>query len=239
MPDSGSGTITPIAPGSGTGLSLAEPLPYTLLSLSGYAQIMGINPVHFMGATASSIGVFPIQGGGGSNSCNDLWHRYSWQWADSVSHYDLAEAIQQAEYDIARELGYWMAPMWISQEVHQYPRHHRQDVYRVGGRNVRGQMNSIKTNFAKIIAGGRRNVDTKLGTATVAGGSLAYTDEDGDGFAETATVELATTLTDETQIKVYFTDTLGAQEWEIRLNPHDRPVRLRLRCQRSGLCYKG
>ena len=195
--------------------TIAEPLPYTLLSLSEYAIIMGINPVHFMGATATADGVFPIHGGGGANSCNDLWHRYSWQWADSVSHYDLAETIQQTEYDIARELGYWPAPMWIAQEVKQYPQYHRPDSYRVGGRNVRGMMNSVKTNFGKIISGGRRHADW-LATATTAGGTLTYSDEDLDGFAETATVEIPTTLTNETEIKIYFTDTEGAQEWEIR-----------------------
>ena len=136
---------------------------------------------------------------------------------DSISHYDIAETIQSAEYEIARELGYWPAPMWTSQEVHKYPRHHRPDVYRYGGRNVRAQGVSTKTIFGKIIAGGRRNTNTHLGTATTTGGSLAYTDEDGDGFAETATVQLpAGGLTDYTQIKVYFTGTNAMQEWEIR-----------------------
>jgi len=191
MPDIGSGTMTPISPGAGADLGIAEPLPYTLLSLPEYAAVMGVNPVHFAGATAGDI--FPIQGGGARNACADVWHRYSWQWVDSVSHYDLAEAIQQTELEIAREMGFWPAPVWIYQEVKQYPKHHRQDVYRIGGRNVRAQMASIKTNFGKIISGGRRALDP-LPTATVGGGSLAYTDEDGDGFAETATVSVATTL---------------------------------------------
>jgi hypothetical protein len=74
---------------------------------------------------------------------------------------------------------------------------------------------SVRTKWGKVIAPGQRQVDP-VGTATVTGGSLVYSDEDGDGFAETATVELTTTLTDPCQIKVYFSDTGGAQEWEIR-----------------------
>ena len=195
--------------------TIAQPLPYTLLSLPMYAQIMGINPVHFMGATADDI--FPIQSGGGRNACNDLWHRYSWQWADSVSHYDVAEAIQQVEWEIARELGYWPAPTWISQEIVQYPQYLRKDVYRLGGRNVRAQMVSTKTEFGKIIAGGRRaTAANSTETATVAAGTLRYEDLDTDGFYETATVEVPTAFTDETEVKVYFTDYGGIQEREIR-----------------------
>jgi hypothetical protein len=76
---------------------------------------------------------------------------------------------------------------------------------------------SVITDFAKVVAGGKRAVDL-VGTATTGGGSLAYTDEDGDGFAETVTITLATTytLSQVKAIKVYFSDTDGAQEWEIR-----------------------
>jgi hypothetical protein len=76
---------------------------------------------------------------------------------------------------------------------------------------------SVFTDFAKVIAGGRRAVEL-VGTATVAGGTLTYTDNDGDGFAERATISIATTLgaTQAKNIKVYFADMNGEQEWEIR-----------------------
>lgn len=77
------GVGTPITPGVGTGLSLALPLKPTLLSLPYYAQIMGINPVHFQGAAGDD--VWPAGG-----VCGDVWPRYSWQYADRVSHEDLA-----------------------------------------------------------------------------------------------------------------------------------------------------
>jgi hypothetical protein len=176
---------------------------------------MGINPVHFAGATAGS--VFPIR-----NSCSDVWKRYSWQNVDSVSHYDLAVAIREAEDEIASELGWYPAPMWIAQEVIQFPRYYRPDMRRAGGRDVRDYRAGVKTDFAKIIAPGRRAV-TLLETATVAGASLKYSDEDGDGFAETATVTVATTLTNADEIKVYITDTDGIQEWEIR-SPRSKSI---------------
>lgn len=205
----GTGTVTPIEPGAPTGLDVAQPLTYTLLSLPRYARLMGINPVHFQGATA--IDIFPVA----PNRNNDVWPRYSWQASDRVSHDDLAHAIANAERDIADLLGYWPAPMWIEQDVREFPRYYRRDLFRQGGLNVRGQRVGINARWGKIISPGQRAV-TLIDTATVAGGSLDYTDEDADGFAETATVQLATTLTDPCEIKVYFSGTDGEQEWEIR-----------------------
>lgn len=205
----GSGTVTPIQPGAPTGFDVAQPLPYTLLSLPRYARIMGVNPVHFQGAYAGS--TFPVS----PNRNNDVWPRYSWQANDRVSHDDLAHAIANAERDIADVLGYWPAPMWIEQDVREFPRYYRRDLFRQGGLNVRGQRVGLNVRWGKIISPGQRAVSL-VDTATVAGGSLAYTDEDADGFAETATVQLDTTLTNPCEIKVYFSGVDGEQEWEIR-----------------------
>lgn len=187
--------------------NVAEPIKPTLLSLAYYAKIMGINPVHFQGATGDT--VFP------TGRCSDVWPRYTWQDPDKLSHEELARAIYDAEEDIARELGYYPAPMWIAQEQHRFPRYHRRDVWRLGGRNVRGARVSLATRWGKFIEQGQRAL-TLVGTATVAGGSLVYSDEDSDGFSETATITLATALTDACEIKVYFADQSGDPAWEIR-----------------------
>lgn len=181
---------------------------YTLLSLDRYAKILGINPVHFAGATAGEY--FPLR-----NRCSDIWLQRSWMFADAVSREDLALAIRDAEIDIANELGFWPAPCWTVQEIRQYPRHHRRDVYRYGGRNVRGQMLSIIAEYGKIIQAGQRAV-ALVGTATVAGGTLVYSDTDSDGFTERATITLPTTLTDASEIKVFITGYSGTPAWEIR-----------------------
>lgn len=206
--DANTGVGTPITPGVGTGLSLALPLKPTLLSLPYYARIMGINPVHFQGAAGDD--VWPAGG-----VCGDVWPRYSWQYADRVSHEDLARVIYDAEEDIARLLGYYPAPKWVAQEIHDYPRHYRRDLYQRDGLNLRGQRKSVRLRWGKFIQAGQR-ATTLVGTATTTGGSLAYTDEDGDGFAETATITLATTLTDVCEIKVYHTNTSADPGWEIR-----------------------
>jgi len=207
----GSGSMTPISPGTPAGLSTAVPLPLTLLSLSKYARIMGIVPAHFWQGAAPNITpqVFPLSG-----SCDSLWHQYAWQDSDKVGRYDVAQAIQDAEYDLANALGYWPAPMWIANEQHAYPRPHRREYVGLGT-DVRGSVKGITTGFGKIVRDGRRAA-LYINTASTGGSGLAYSDEDGDGFYETASVTVVTTETDACALKVFFSNKDGEPEWEIR-----------------------
>lgn len=177
---------------------------YTQLSLDRYARIMGVNPVHFAGATAGSF--FPL-----ANACSDIWFQHPWQWADSVSREILAEEIRRTEEDLARELGWWTAPEWLYQEVQKWSRFYRRDSYRLWSNNVRGQIVSVKTDYAKIVAGGRRAT-----TLVEAGATVTYSDEDGDGFYETATISVTTTETDIFELYVFTAGKEGASTWEIR-----------------------
>jgi len=124
-------------------------------------------------------------------------------------------ALYDAEECIAEELGWYPAPKWIAQEIHQFPRFHRRELYQLYGRNVRGQQKSVRTDFARVSAPGQRAVSL-VGTATTAGGTLVYSDADGDGFVERATITLPTTLTNKYQIKAYTAGYDGVQVWEIR-----------------------
>jgi len=169
---------------------------------------MGINPAHFNGAAHAT--VMPIT----RNACQDVWRQYPWQWADAVSRDELAMAIASAEQEIARLLGYWPAPRYIVSEMHRYPHHHRRDA-RDTGADVYGLYKALRAKWGKFIQAGQRAV-TLIATPTVAGLTLVYSDEDGDGVNETATVTAATTLTDVCELKVYFAGHGGAQEWEIR-----------------------
>lgn len=192
-------------------MALAQALPYTLLSLQRYARLMGVNPVHFAGATGVSLNpqVYPLSG-----SCDAVWFKYPWQANEQASRHELAEAIRDAEGELADVVGYWPAPVWIAKEVRAYPRPHRR--YAFGDAlTVRGQYKSVKARWGKVVEAGRRAVSL-VGTATTAGGTLVYSDEDGDGLSETATITLATTLTEACEIKPFFAGEGGAQEWEVR-----------------------
>jgi len=191
------------------GISNLSKIPYTWLSLTRYARILGIHPVHFQGATGQD--VWPFTG----NSCSNIWPRHSWQNSDQVSREDLAFAIKQAEDEISSFVGYPLAPTWFSNVSLRFPQYHRPDKYGIGGMNVRGQRKSVNTNHGKLINAGARAV-TLIDNPSVAGGELVYSDEDGDGFTELATITVATALTDACEIKVYFADQGADPDWEIR-----------------------
>lgn len=189
-------------------LSLAEPLPYTWLSLTRYAKIMGIAPAHFFGAQSQY--AFPILGG-----CDTVWPRHNWQFNGVASREELTREILQAETEIAEVLGFSLAPTFRLNEMHMYPQHWNRGSFPSGGVDVRGARKRLNIKDGRLISGGVRGT-TKIGTATTTGGSIAYTDEDGDGFPETVTVTLPTSLTNPCEIKAFITDTNADPDWEIR-----------------------
>lgn len=166
----------------------------TLLSLSRWAKILQLNPVHFGGGIGSPI--WPANG-----ACEDIWPQYSWQTNEElVGREEVAMAIQAAEEDIKREIGKSAAPTWEIDEAHDYSfsRHSR-------------QIPSFQTEFGEIIAPGRRAV-TLIDDAV----AVVYSDPNGDGWDELATVTVTTDVTDIRQIKVYTAGHDGDVEWEIR-----------------------
>lgn len=213
MPSSFTTSLTPLGGGGvpGTPSDLVSPLPYTLLSLSMFAKILGINPAHFWGTTTNNLSpkVMPIK-----SSCDSAWYQYSWQDSDKVSRYDIALEIQNVEQEIANFLGYYPAPTWIVDETHQYPRPFARE-YFGNGSDVRGLAKGLKTDYGRIIDIGTRKV-TLVGTASVASGTLVYSDSDADNLYETATIVLPTTLTNECEIDAYHTGYGGILEWKIR-----------------------
>lgn len=180
----------------------------TLLSIDRYARILGINPVHFNGAAGTDL--FPLRG-----SCSDVWWQHSYIGSDRVAREDLALAIANAEEDIAKVIGYWPAPKWMAGEMHMFPRHYRQEIFD-GGWQPRGDDKSLKLGWGRFISPGRRYTGL-ISEASIAAGTLVWSDPDGDTFDERATITLPTTLTDTSrqQVKVYH-DGHTEQEWEIR-----------------------
>jgi hypothetical protein len=184
-----------------------------LLSLDRYAKIMGIDPVRFSGATqvhlASGAILFPIY-----NDVNNIWPQQSYQAHDQVGREDLAQAIMEAEQEIAEFIGYFPGPKWIAQEMHTYPRFYREDMWG-NGLDTPGRNKAIKLNYGKFIEGGRRRV-TIIDPRDV---TLAYSDADADGFTETATITVnpvPAAMTDVCRIKVFYQNHDGDPEYEIR-----------------------
>lgn len=172
----------------------------TLLSLDRWAEIMQLNPVHFAGAQGGTIWPY------GAGACKDVWHQYAWQSPDLISREELARQIYLAEVSIMRALGYAPAPTWFVGEEHSLSR--RINPYA----RYRETVPTIQTKYRYVIAGGRRAV-----TAVQLGATVVYSDEDSDGFIETATVTLTgVTVSDVQEIQLFFAGKMARAEWRIR-----------------------
>lgn len=181
-----------------------NPVIRTLLSLERFREIVGITPPHFWSGAGSTY--FPD-----IYDCNGIFWHYFWQSQDNVSRIEIANAIRDAEEEIIRAIGYSPAPHWIEQEIQDYPRHHRRDLYEYGMQDVRGMNKSVQLNEGKFIQGGQRAV-TLIDDEVL----VVYSDEDGDGFDETATITTATSLTDACELKCYYIGESGNSDYEIR-----------------------
>jgi len=174
----------------------------TWLSLDEWAEIIGLNPLHFNSLSSTLFD---------NNSCGDVWFQYSWQNSDRVGRDDLAMAIQEAEQEISKEVGYNIMPDWTVEERVIYPRPLLNEMYNLTGTNTRSNMKSVELPRGHIIYGGVR-AKTNQGRAS----AVVRTDPNGDGYSELCTVTVATTVTDTNEIHVYYTGHDGDDAWEIR-----------------------
>lgn len=150
----------------------ALPIPRPHTTLSSYADKMGINPLHFFGGHAP--GLFQLSG-----SCSNTWHRHTWQDDDNVSHEDLAYQLINAERDMMEIFGFPVFPQWIELSM-PYPNP------RTGMYDKYGGYKTLSTQVGYVHAGGKRAVEV-----VSSGLAVTYSDEDGDSFEETATIDIS------------------------------------------------
>lgn len=175
----------------------------TWLPLDEMAQILGLNPLKFNQLYSDTL--FP------NNVCGDVFFQHDWDHSDRVGRDTIAMTVQQAELEIAREVGYNLMPDWTLDERVPYPRPAVPESYNIYGVNPRYQMKSVETKLGHVICGGIR---TK--TIIQAGCAVGRSDADGDGYSELCTVTLATSVTNTNEIHVYYPGRGGDDGWEIR-----------------------
>ncbi len=180
----------------------------TYLPLDTWAEIVGLDPRHFNQVTTT---VKPV------TSCAVVMKQYDWQEAQAVSRESIAQAIQQAERMVTRVLGYTPLPDWIVDERVRTWQPGIPDVINTGLADARGFPMPAPLRMKHFISGG---IEAK--TLIQAGVAVVLTDEDGDTYFETATVTVATTVTNPDEIAVYYPGEAGRDEWEIR--PLNDPI---------------
>jgi len=174
----------------------------TWLSLDRFAQIIGLNPLFFNQLSSNTL--FP------NNECGDIFFQYDYQHSDRVGRDTIAMAIQQAEKEIAAEVGFNLMPDWTIQERLTYPAPGVPGMYGNAG-NPRGMLKSVELRKGHILSGGVRQK-----TLIQAGAAVTRQDDDVDSFAETCVVSVATSITDTNEIHAYYPAKSGEDGWEIR-----------------------
>ena len=141
----------------------------TWLPLDDFAKIIGLSPLSFNQLHSDTLQQ--------NNVCGDLFYQYAWQHSDRVGRDDIAMAIQQAEQEISREVGFNLVPDWTTEERLPYPRPGNPDVFGMGY-NVRWQEKSVELRKGWIISGG-----VKAKSVIEAGVAVVRTDVDVDNYA--------------------------------------------------------
>lgn len=176
--------------------------PRTLMPLDRWAALVGINPLHFRQVLTQSMP---------QTICGTPWKSYPWQEANQIGRYDVALAIAEAERRIADYVGYTLLPTWQVDERQPSVRPGIPELLNLTGLDIRGFRAQVQLNWAHFISGGIEAKD--LIEAAVL---IAYSDLDNDGYKELATITFNTTVTDPSQIAVYYPDTDASDTWEIR-----------------------
>lgn len=182
----------------------------TLLPLDTFAKLLGVDPLHFNQVALS------IQNAGGDEPdpvvlCDQLTLQYDWQGSDAVSRNQIAQVIADAEHDMAEWLGFKPALDWEINERIEIVKPQNPNLLAVTGLDLRGQAFPMQTRWGYVHSGG---IEAK--TLITAGASVVYTDADGDGYFETATVTVATSVTDSDEIALYYPGQSAADAYEIR-----------------------
>lgn len=175
---------------------------WPLLPLESWRQILGYNPWHFWGLADATI--VPV-----TSKCNSLVYEHEYQGTDQAGRENIRNAILNAEQILFDNLGYWPAPVY-SEATLPWPRYQDHRLERAGRWNARGRWLDVRLNEGKVRACGIEAF-TELEDAAV----LVYTDQDGDGLADTFTTSVATTVTNPDEIAVYFqtADRLFEDNW--------------------------
>lgn len=156
-----------------------------LLPLYTWLEMIGFDPW-------SGMGIGPIDTG-----CDTLIRRYAWQNSDAASQLEIEQAIERAEGLLTDYLGYSPAPHYVVEQLAWPARADGQIPWAAAGSD--GRRLTVKLREGEVRAVG---VETLATVAT--GSAVTYSDEDGDGTDDTFTISTPTTVTDTSQIAVYF-----------------------------------
>jgi len=156
-----------------------------------------------------------------NSKCSGLVREYSWQGTDAAGRDDLRRAIERAEEELSNYLQYRVAPQYVETLPLEWPRFSDVSMVRYRDLDATGRRVAMIAPEFYINAMGVEQL-TPVGTATVGGGTLVYSSVFGPpALNDTFTITLPTTVTDPSEIAVYFSvgdrfdDTAVGDRWRI------------------------
>lgn len=172
-----------------------------MLPLETFRDQMGFNPWFFWGMSDNE-NLRPGSGAGtGLQGCRQVVKEYSWQGVDSAGRSDIRKAITRAEKDLAQYLEYWPAPKYL-EETLDWPKLADRRFFRGGPYDSDDRWLNVQlsTRYVQLAGVEERSVISS-------GASVVFTDEDGDGYLDLATIgPIVTSATsDPREVAVYFT----------------------------------
>jgi hypothetical protein len=156
---------------------------------------LGLHPWFFWGLTHPQLMSI-------DSKCSPLTFEYGWQGSDTAGRDDIRRAIERAEEMLLSYLGFRVAPQYTEQTV-DWPRYGVTGQTRYLDSDATGRRIAVMLPEGHVQAVGIEQL-TLIGTATVAGGELVFSDEFSTGFEDTFTITLPTSVTNPDQIAVYF-----------------------------------
>lgn len=176
----------------------------TLLSLDRFAQLIGSHPLHFNQVTVSSIA--------DANFCGVPVLQYSWQDADRTGREEIAEMIASVETELMEYLGFSLKPDYFAGVPRGYPQPSNPELFGTSLYDVRSLIRASWIGQGYAISGGQE------AKTLIANRSVVYTDVDGDGYFETATITVTGYATDTVagEIAIYYPGNNGDDTFEIR-----------------------
>ncbi|HET8647381.1 MAG TPA: hypothetical protein VFO85_17925, partial [Vicinamibacteria bacterium] len=162
-------------------MTVIEP-PMPALSLEEWRRVFNLHPFHFYGMSNSTTLQVVTQS-------DPVLREYAWQNIDDVGRADIVEAIRAAELKLRAFCRFRPGPQYI-EETLAWPS--------AWARTTSGRWPAVLLSEGQVQAVGTE-ARTLLGTV-----ALTYSDPDNDTVDELATCSVATTVTDTSQIAVYF-----------------------------------
>lgn len=172
----------------------------TKLPLATFARILGMDPLHFEQVHLTT-----------DPHCSNIMVQWSWQASDAVSREEVATIIADAESKVENALGYRLAPSWEVDEWRPIPQPAQPEYVRLRPALAQGRGVTIKGDWGYFIGGG---IEAKA--LIEAAAAIVWTDEDNDGYFETGTVIVTTTVSDINEIGTYYPGRDAEDTWEIR-----------------------